>query len=71
MRAKSGLGSSAGYTPTIPNTGYEGGSGYLSGNTADTSWANWAVAYVKYCDGGSMTGTRMESQTRNDSTPLW
>jgi len=71
-RAKSGLGSSTGYKPSIPNTGYEGGSGYLSGNSTETAWANWSVAYVKYCDGGSMTGTRMEpTPARNGSGPLY
>ena len=57
-RAKTGLGSSKSYGPSIASTGYEGGSGYLSGDPKVTAWANWAVAYVKYCDGGSMTGTR-------------
>ena len=38
--------------------GYEGGSGFTSGIPNVTAWADWSVAYVKYCDGGSMTGTR-------------
>jgi hypothetical protein len=29
--------------------GYEGGSGYTSGDPTKTAWANWAAAYVKYC----------------------
>jgi len=53
-------------------TGYEGGNGFLSGDPAVTLWANWAVAYVKYCDGGSMTGTRHDpTPARNGSGPLY
>ena len=51
----------------------EGGSGYTSGDPSKTRWANWATAYVKYCDGGSMTGTREDStpQRNGSSGPLW
>jgi hypothetical protein len=71
-RAKSGLGSSAKYPPHIASTGYEGGSGYLSGDASKTEWADWAVSYVKYCDGGSMTGTREDpTPARNGSGPLY
>ena len=57
----------------IASMGYEGGSGYTSGDPAKTAWADWAAAYVKYCDGGSMTGTREDpTPQRNGSTgPLW
>jgi hypothetical protein len=47
FRAKSGLGSSKGYAPSIASTGYEGGSGYLSGDSTKTAWSNFAVSYVK------------------------
>ena len=51
---------------------YEGGSGYTSGDAKVTAWADWAVAYVKYCDGGSMTGTREDpTPARNGSGPLY
>ena len=51
----------------------EGGSGYTSGDPSKTRWANWATAYVKYCDGGSMTGTKEDStpQRNGSSGPLW
>lgn len=61
VRAKSALGSSSGYPSTIPDTGYEGGSGFLSGDAGKTAFADWAVVYAKYCDGGSMTGTRPDA----------
>ena len=48
FRAKSALGSSTSYTPSIASMGYEGGSGFTSGNPNVTKWANWATAYVKY-----------------------
>ena len=50
----------------------EGGSGYTSGDPSKTRWANWATAYVKYCDGGSMTGTKEDStpQRNGSSGPL-
>ena len=71
-RAKSGLGSSKGYDPSIASMGYEGGTGYTSGLPNVTKWANWATAYVTYCDGGSMTGTRATSTpARNGTGPLW
>ena len=46
---------------------------FLSGDVTKTAWANWAVSYVKYCDGGSMTGTRQEpTPARNGSEgPLY
>jgi hypothetical protein len=56
VRAKSALGSSKRYGPSIASTGYEGGSGYTSGDPTKTAFANFAVSYVKYCDGGSFTG---------------
>lgn len=34
--------------------------GFLSGDPEKTKWADWAVAFVKYCDGGSWLGTREE-----------
>ena len=73
IRAKSGLGSSSSYAPTIASMGYEGGAGYTSGDPSKTAWANWAAAYVKYCDGGSMTGTREDpTPQRNGSAgQLW
>lgn len=55
------------YPPTIPSTGYEGGSGFLSGNPAQTVFADWGVAYLKYCDGTSMTGGRADPQIRPDA----
>lgn len=71
-RAKTGLGSSTKYAPKIASTGYEGGSGYLSGDPRVTAWSDWAVAYVKYCDGGSMTGTREDAMpARNGSGPIY
>jgi hypothetical protein len=71
-RAKTGLGSSKGYGDSIGSTGYEGGSGYLSGDPKLTRWANWAVSYVKYCDGGSMTGTREDpTPARNGTGPIY
>lgn len=71
-RAKSGLGSSKGYGPSIASMGYEGGSGFTSGDPKITAWANWATAYVKYCDGGSMTGTREDpTPARNGTGPLY
>lgn len=71
-RAKSPLGSSSGFAPSIASMGYEGGSGYTSGDPNSTAWANWAAAYVKYCDGGSMTGTRVDpAPPRNGSGPLY
>ena len=51
-RAKTALGSSKSYHGTIASMGYEGGTGYTSGNASVTAWANWATAYIKYCDGG-------------------
>jgi hypothetical protein len=48
FRAKSALGSSASYTPSVASMGYEGGTGFTSGNPNVTKWANWATAYVKY-----------------------
>ena len=96
VRAKSGLGSSSSYSPSIASMGCkrlvppcacavvrrlmrrplhtdEGGSGYTSGDPSKTRWANWATAYVKYCDGGSMTGTKEDStpQRNGSSGPLW
>ncbi len=72
FRSKTGLGSSAKYPPSIPSTGYEGGSGYTSGDKNKTAFADFAVAYVKYCDGGSMTGTRMDPlPARNESGPMY
>ena len=38
--------------------------GFTSGDPSVTAWANWAVSYVKYCDGGSMSGTRMDNHDR-------
>ena len=71
-RAKRGLGSSKGYGPSIASMGYEGGTGYTSGLPNVTKWANWATAYVKYCNGGSVTGTRATSTpARNGTGPLW
>ena len=46
VRARSGLGSSKGYAPSIASMGYEGGSGYTSGDPTKTAWANWAAAYL-------------------------
>lgn len=63
-RSTTALGSSTGYPDSIPNTGYEGGTGFLDGDPTSTGWANWAVAYVKYCDGGSFTGTRETPEPR-------
>ena len=56
VRAKTDLGSSNGYPPSIPSTGYEGGEGLVSGDPTKTAFWDWAVVYAKYCDGGSMTG---------------
>ena len=73
VRRNTPLGSSSSYPPSIPNTGYEGGLGFLSTNTSISAFANWAVAYLKYCDGGSFTGTRHEPEpARNNSGgPIW
>merc|ERR1712190_509485 len=59
-------------SPTMASMGYEGGDGYASGDLKKTAWANWAFSYVKYCDGGSMTGTREDPEpARNGSGPLY
>ena len=73
LRSTTPLGSSSAYPPTIPSTGYEGGSGFLSGDAHLSAWANWSVAYLKYCDGGSWTGTRREPVPAGNSShgPLW
>ena len=51
----------------------QGGDGLLSGDSSRTAWADWAVAFLKYCDGGSWTGTRSDPEpARNGSTgPLF
>jgi O-palmitoleoyl-L-serine hydrolase len=71
-RSKTGLGSSTSYGEKIGSTGYEGGSGFTSGVSDITAFANFSVSYVKYCDGGSMTGTRMAPVPGyNGSGPLY
>ena len=34
-------------------------------------WADWAVAHVRYCDGGSYVGNASSGSPRNGTGPLW
>ena len=54
-RSKGGLGSSAGYHPTMADAG-----GIMSANaTQNPHFSNWTKAFLKYCDGSSMSGARV------------
>jgi hypothetical protein len=60
-------------TSRPPRARYEGGSGFLSVDPAESAFADWAVGYFKYCDGGSFAGTRADPEpARNNSGgPIW
>ena len=54
-RSKGGLGSSAGYRLTMADAG-----GIMSANaTQNPHFSNWTKAFLKYCDGSSMSGARV------------
>ena len=58
-RSKGGLGSSAGYRPSMPDAG-----GIMSGNaTQNPHFFNWTKVFVKYCDGSSMTSAATHTGT--------
>lgn len=73
IRRNTDLGSSLKYPPSIPNTGYEGGAGFLSTDTQLSAFANWGVGYFKYCDGGSFSGMRVDPdpERNNSGGPIW
>ena len=72
IRAAMGGGSSASYAPSVPATAFEGGTGIISGDPALTGFADFAVAYVKYCDGGSFSGTMtVPDVALNETGPLY
>jgi O-palmitoleoyl-L-serine hydrolase len=58
IRANSTHGSSSAYPQTMPAGAIEGGTGYTSGDPSRTHFADFAVGYARYCDGGSFSGTR-------------
>ena len=39
--------------------------GLRESNLNVSAWANWAEAFFMYCDGGSLTGTRMTPDTNH------
>jgi len=72
IRAASDSGSSAAYPPSAPAGHFEGGTGIISGDPTRTAFADFAVAYAKYCDGGSFSGTRTAPDVAlNGTGPLW
>ena len=48
------------HLPRDANLGYEGARGILSHDSSTSAWHNWALAFVRYCDGGAFLGARSE-----------
>lgn len=69
IRANSTHGSSSAYTPTLPAKAIEGGTGYTSGNISRSAFAGFGVAYARYCDGGSFSGTMTTPDIALNGTP--
>lgn len=70
IRANTTTGSSLHYPAVVPARALEGGNGYLSGNaTLAGRFANFAVAYANYCDGGSFSGTMTTPDIALNGTP--
>lgn len=69
IRANSTHGSSRQLPPTLPASGIEGGTGYTSGNSSRSRFANFSVAYARYCDGGSFSGTMTTPDIALNGTP--
>ena len=69
IRANSTHGSSSAYTPTLPPGAIEGGTGYTSGNASRSPFAHFGVAYARYCDGGSFSGTMTTPDIALNGTP--
>eukprot|EP01043_Picozoa_sp_COSAG02_P001150 COSAG02_NODE_23_length_52893_cov_58.101868_30_plen_291_part_00 len=69
IRANSTHGSSAALPPTLPAAAIEGGRGYTSGNASRTAFADFGVAYARYCDGGSFSGTMTTPDIALNGTP--
>lgn len=72
IRANSDHGSSLNYTDTLPPQSIEGGTGMTSGDPNKTAFSDFAVAYARYCDGGSFSGTKTEPDVAlNGTGPLY
>ena len=73
IRANTSIGTSNGLEEVVPAAAMEGGTGYLSGNASRAgAFADFAVAYVHYCDGGSYSGTMTTPDVAlNGTGPLY
>lgn len=72
IRANLSVGTTKNDLPIMPPTGIEAGGGFLSGDPNRTAFANFSVAYLRYCDGGSFTGLNIEPDIAlNGTGPLY
>ena len=69
IRANSSHGSSSTYAATISAGAIEGGTGYTSGNATRTKFSDFGIAYARYCDGGSFSGTMTTPDIALNGTP--
>ena len=73
IRANTSIGTTNGLKDVVPASAMEGGTGFLSGNISRAgAFADFAVAYVHYCDGGSYSGTMTAPDVAlNGTGPLY
>jgi len=73
IRANTSIGTSTGLDAVVSASTLEAGTGLLSGNTSRAgAFADFAVAYLHYCDGGSYSGTMTTPDVAlNGTGPLY